>query len=248
MSSGARSSRFIFLVVLGALVALGATVLRAERSGEESRQRPFTSDFRLEDCSFSSNSGANPFFSLEPGRRLTLKGEENKAEIELQIIVLRETEDVRLPGVGVIRTRVVEEREWVDDELAEVSRNFFAICEQTSNVFYFGEDVDIFEGGVVVSHEGAWRAGVNGATPGIIMPGSFLLGSRYFQEVAPGVALDRGENLAMGLEVDVPAGTFRDCVSVLETSALSTGKGIKTYAPGVGLITDESLLLDSWAP
>ena len=42
----------------------------------------------------------------------------------------------------------------------------------------------IVEDGRIVSHEGAWRAGVDGAQPGLIMPGTFLLGSRYFQEIA----------------------------------------------------------------
>lgn len=233
-------------VALAAMVSLEGTVLRAEPAQSETRQRPFTTVFRLEDCTFSSISGANPFFSLEPGHRLVLEGEENREAIEAQITVLRDTEGIRAPGLGVVETRVVEEREWIDGGLAEVSRNFFALCEETSDVFYFGEEVDIYEGGVIVGHEGAWRAGVDGAMPGLMMPGSFLLGSRYFQEIAPAVALDRGENLGMGLTVEVPAGTFMNCVSVFETSALSSGKGLKIYAPGVGLVVDESLQLVSW--
>jgi hypothetical protein len=90
--------------------------------------------------------------------------------------------------------RVVEEREWQDDELVEVSRNFFARCKETGDVFYFGEEVDLYEDGEIVGHGGAWLAGRDGALPGIIMPGRFLLGSRYYQEVAPDIALDRGEN------------------------------------------------------
>ena len=72
--------------------------------------------------------------------------------------MLNETEEIQ----GV-ETRVSEERETRDGELAEVSRNFLAICEQTNSVFYFGEDIDIFEDGEVVSHEGSWRAGENGS-------------------------------------------------------------------------------------
>ena len=47
----------------------------------------------------------------------------------------------------------------MNGELVEVSRNFYARCTQTGDIYYFGEDVDIYEDGVVVSHDGAWLAG-----------------------------------------------------------------------------------------
>ena len=46
------------------------------------------------------------------------------------------------------------------------------------------------------------------------MPGRFLLGSRYFQELAPGVALDRAEHVKMGFTVHAAGTTFEDCVEV----------------------------------
>jgi hypothetical protein len=143
-----------------------------------------------------------------------------------------------------VTTRVVEEREFEDGEPIEVSRNFFALCEKTNDVYYFGEDVDIYEDGEVVSHDGAWLAGRNGAKPGIVMPGTFLLGSRYFQEIAPGVAQDRAENVAMGFKVETPAGRFSQCVEVTETSPLEPGaESTKVYCPGVGLVRDNDLEL-----
>jgi hypothetical protein len=76
------------------------------------------------------------------------------------------------------------------------------------------------------------------------MPGTFLLGSRYFQEMAPGVAMDRAEHVKVGLTVDVPAGPFTNAVQVLETNALErSARDIKIYAPGVGIIVDETLEL-----
>jgi hypothetical protein len=44
-----------------------------------------------------------------------------------------------------------------------------------------------------VSHEGAWLAGQNGAKAGMIMPGKVVVGLKYYQEIAPGVAEDRAE-------------------------------------------------------
>jgi len=205
--------------------------------------KEFTTQFSLQDCTFST-TGRNRYFILVPGHRLTLRGVEGKEGIEAQITVLSEEQRIVLPGVGEIMTRVIEEREWSDGVLDEVSRNFYAICDQTNSVFYFGEDVDIYEDGQVVSHGGGWRAGVNGAAPGLFMPGTFLLGSRYFQEIAPAVAMDRAENVKMGLTVDVPAGRFTDAVQVLETSPLEpSAKEYKLYAPGVGVIVDDTLML-----
>lgn len=204
--------------------------------------KAFTTDFRIEDCRFSSE-GRNAYFSLEPGDQLTLEGDDDGETVVVQITVLSDQRVVAFRTARGerlrIRTRVIEEREWVDDELVEVSRNFYARCQQTGDVFYFGEEVDIYEDGEIVSHEGAWEAGRNGAQPGIIMPATYLLGSRYFQEIAPGVALDRAEHTAMGLTVSVPAGTFRDCVEVTETTPLEPGaEDAKLYCPGIGLVVD----------
>jgi hypothetical protein len=207
----------------------------------------FTRDFRLQDCKFQTR-GANPYFILEPGRRVVLetdRGEE--PHVRVVITVLHETRAITLNIGGrprTVVTRVVEEREFEDGELIEHSRNFFAICAPRNDVIYFGETVDIYENGRIVSHAGAWLAGKNGARPGLIMPGTFLLGARYYQEIAPGVALDRAEHIAMGLTVRTRAGTFKDCVAVLETTPLEPGsESFKTYCPGVGLVVDSDVAL-----
>ncbi len=234
----------VFLVTTAGFIWLARSGGRAMAQGEEPL---FTADFRLEDCQFKT-IGANPYFILEPGYRLTLESEENGETTRLVITVLNKTQKVILPGIGEVNTRVVEERETVDGELVEVSKNFLAICEKTNNVVYFGEDVKIFNEDGSISHAGGWRAGRpdgNGlAEPGVLMPGSFLLGSRYFQEIADGIAMDRAENVEMGLVVTVPAGTFGQCVRVRETTPLEPGaESHKVYCPGVGLVMDDVLQL-----
>ena len=229
---------------LAALILLvpGAAPAEPPGAGDED----FTTSYRLQDCQFET-TGRNPHFILEPGRELFYEVEEDGVTVTLFITVLRETRRITLNVGGRTRTlttRVVEEREYEDGELIEVSRNFFARCAKTNDVFYFGEDVDIYEDGEVVSHDGAWLAGRDGAKPGILMPGTFLLGSRYFQEIAPGVAQDRAEHVAMGFKVETPAGRFSQCVEVTETSPLEPGaESTKVYCPGVGLVKDNDLEL-----
>ena len=223
------------------------TTLLLFASAAVAHEPDYTTTFNQDGCSFSS-TGNNPYFPLWPGHTLVLEGEEDDdgelVEISATITVLAETELVD----GVL-TRVVEERELEDGELVEISRNFFAHCRETGDVWYFGEDVDDYEDGEVVGHEGAWRAGVNGAKAGIQMPGTPLVGARYFEEVAPGVALDRGEILSLDEEVDVPAGSFEGVVLILDTDALDPeSEGEKYYAPGVGNVIDEELELVDFTP
>ena len=220
--------------------ALAAAVGLAQNGGTQ-----FTSEFDVGDCAWRTQ-GENTYFVLVPGSKLVLEAEEDGEIERVEITVLRETEKLFVPGMGWVTTRVVQEVETVDDELVEVSRNFFALCggaEGTNDLFYFGEDVDIFHEDGSVTHDGAWRAGQPDgdglAEPGILVPGRFLLGARYYQELADGIALDRGENVAMGLEVTTEAGTFHDCVQVKETSPLEPGsQSVKVYCPGVGLVID----------
>jgi hypothetical protein len=208
----------------------------------------FTSDFDRERCTFTT-TGSNPYFPLWPGYALLLEGEDEDDEGELvevsaQMTVLPDTEIVD----GVL-TRVFEERESEDGELAEVSRNFMAVCRETGDIWYFGEDVDNYEDGVVVNHDGSWRAGIGGAAPGIIMLGTPVLGARYQQENAAGIAEDRGEVVSLGEQVVVPVGTFDRTLGVADTNALEPDEeDLKFYARGVGLIVDEVLQLVEITP
>lgn len=231
-------SVFLTLVLMG--LSTGSAAAQEEPQ--------FTSQFRIQDCEFSA-FGENPYFNLRPGSRRVYRGTENGQTVGTVATVLASTRIIRLPNIGRVTTAILEERHTEDGTLVEVSKNFFAVCEETRDVFYFGEQVDIFNPDGTVTHEGAWLAGRNGAKPGIIMPGTFLLGARYFNEVAPDVAMDRDENIEMDLDVVTPAGMFRGCVKVLETTPLEPGaESEKTYCPGVGLVVDDVQELISRSP
>jgi len=194
----------------------------------------WTDQFTIEPGELTSN-GRNPYFVLEPGYRLTLEDGDER----LVITVLADTK-----VVDGVETRIVEERESEGDALVEVSRNYFAISKRTNSVFYFGEEVDMYKGGKLVNHEGAWLAGEKGAKFGLMMPGQILLGGRHYQEIAPHVAMDRAQIASMTETGKTPAGEFKGCLKIEETTPLEPGvKGYKLYAPGIGLIGDGSLKL-----
>ncbi len=208
-----------------------------------SPQTSFLTDQLLENCNYAS-TGKNDYFILEPGYQVILEGEEDGEKLQLVMTVLNDTK-----MVNGIETRVVEERETEGGKLVEVSRNYFAICRPANNAFYFGEDVDMYEDGKAVSHEGAWLAGQNGAKAGMIMPGKVEVGLMYYQEIAPGMAEDRAEIVSATDTLATPAGTFSNVLKTEETNPLEPGeKEFKFYAPGIGLIQDEALKLVKHTP
>jgi hypothetical protein len=196
----------------------------------------WTSDFKVEASDWTS-TGRNPYFVLEPGYTLTLENGDER----LVVTVLADTK-----VVDGVTTRVVEERETKGADLVEVSRNYFAMSLRTNAVFYFGEDVDMYKGGQVVSHEGSWLAGIDGAKFGLMMPGLPLVKARYYQEIAPKVAMDRAEIVSVTDTLKTPAGSFERCVKTRETTPLELlAREYKLYAPGVGLIKDGDMVLVS---
>lgn len=230
------------LLLAIAAVAIMMAAALATGCGVSSEEDPFADpswrhQFGISTCSLAA-SGRNDYFVLEPGFQLVLEGGSER----LAITVLEQTKEV-----AGVTTRVVEEREWKDGELIEVSRNFFAICPATGDAFYFGEEVDDVKDGQVVSHGGAWLAGAKGARAGLIMPGTPRAGMKYYQEIAPDVALDRAEILSLDETLETPAGLFSNCLKTQEGTALNTNeKEFKTYAPGIGLIQEERLLLTEY--
>ena len=208
----------------------------------------FTQEFPVSECGWS-NRGGNRYMSLEPGTFNDLEGMEDGVVIRQLNTILSKTKTIIFRDQNrkriLVRTRVLEEREWEDGELAEVSRNFLARCIETGDIYYFGENVDDYEDGEIVGHEGEWRAGRNGGLPGILMPGSILLGAKYYQENAlEDEAVDRAENDEMGLDIDTPAGSFTDCFSIIETNELEPGdESEKVFCPWIGVVQDEELVL-----
>ncbi len=225
------------------LLALASLAAASAQGGS------FTDQFPLAACEFKPHGG-NAFLNLTAGRQLYFSnvrcvgaGECDELK-ELWITMLDETRVIRYFDRGkqrFARTRVMQEYETADGEVEEVSRNYVASCSPMNDVYYFGEDVEDGDGNPLPD---AWLAGRDGARPGILMPDrAFLLGSKYYQEIATN-AQDRATHAELGLEIEVPAGVFRDCIKIVETSPLEPGhESLKFYCPNVGMVRDGDLEL-----
>lgn len=177
----------------------------------------------------------NPYFFLSPTARLHYQ--DKKVKLTRTVINVPKTVD----SVAVV---MVEDREEREGRLEEVSRDYYAMDKTTQDVYYFGEDVNNYEAGKGVSHEGAWISGVDGASFGLVMPGEPKAGEWFYEELGPNTGMDRGEIVGINEKVKTPAGTFEHCVHVKETSPKEKGAvDHKWYAPGIGLIKDNDLVL-----
>lgn len=186
----------------------------------------------------------NPYFPLPVGRQLVLEGMDDGTQIRVEMTVLNETE-----AVAGVQTRVVEEAEYEDGALIEMSRNFFAQAAD-GTVCYFGEDVDDYKNGAVVGHGGAWRAGVGENRPGIIMPGNPVPETKFYQEYAPGIAEDMSAIVGFEESFSVLVGDYTNVLHAIDWNPLEGDNGAdaedKYYAPHIGLIVDDVVELVSY--
>jgi hypothetical protein len=218
------------------LTALGLLATPAGLGAEarEGADGSWASEFSVAKRDVAAN-GRNPYFVLEPGYKLVLEGIDGQATIAVK-------EEIRT--IEGVETRVVETCETQGEELIEICRTYFAVNQTTNDVLCFGQDVDIYLGGRVIAHDGAWRAGVGGARFGLTLQGRPRLHAKHYQEVAPGVAMTRAEVVELDATVVTPVGEFTRCLHTIETTPLRRAQVVhKWYARGIGLVRRDGLTL-----
>jgi hypothetical protein len=218
----------VTLTLAVVLLSISSAVALGKKSSSE-----WQSSFNVNKSGLADR-GVNKYFILEPGYKLHFKSKDGAT---LVIAVLDETK-----MVDGVKTRIVEERETSKGKLSEISRNYFAIDPNTKAVYYFGEEVDNFKNGKIDNHDGSWLAG-NGNKFGLMIPANPKKGDKFYQEQAPKVAMDKAEILSTTAKLKTPAGKFKDCLHTQDSSGLESGKSEKFYAPGVGLIKDDEMVL-----
>lgn len=177
----------------------------------------------------------NPFLPFKPGSTWIYEGDTGEGSERIEVTVTSETKEI----LGVTCT-VVRDRVWIDGELAEDTLDWYA-QDRAGNVWYFGEDSKEIDGGEVVSTEGSWEAGVDGARPGIVMYAEPQAGGEsYRQEYYEGEAEDMAKVLSVTASVEVAYGSYEQCLQTEEWSPLEPGvREHKFYSRGIGLLLEE---------
>jgi hypothetical protein len=224
------------------IVAEDGSILSKAKEGSEEEREPDKSDakdagwkqtFDVEKSTLSP-TGNNPFIPLQPGKVLKL----TNGKDTLTVTILPDTK-----VIDGVRCGILEEKETKNGQLEEISRNFMATDPATQDVYYFGEDVDNYKDGKIVDHESAWHAGEKGARFGLMIPANPKKGDKFYQEIAPKVAMDRVEVVSTDETVKTPAGTFQHCVHLKETTPIEADVSHKYFAPGIGIIKDDDFAL-----
>jgi hypothetical protein len=178
----------------------------------------------------------NPYFPLVPGTTFIYEGPTADGLEHEEFAVTHETRTIL--GVECV---VVHDQVFVAGELIEDTHDYFA-QDAAGNVWYFGENSAEVEDGLVVSLEGSWLGGVDGAKPGITMEAVNRVGDFYRQEFALANAEDLAEVVSLHETVTVPYGTFHDCLKTRETTPLDVEDiSFKFYCPGIGEVKTADL-------
>jgi hypothetical protein len=188
---------------------------------------------QIEPANFSPNV-TNRLFPLPPGKTLVYTGtEDGKKALDL---VAPTSRTKKIDGVT---TRVVEDRVYLNNVLAERTSDYYA-QDRCGNVWYFGEDTaELDRHGKVVSTEGTWHAGVDGAQPGVVMQAHPQLGRKFRQEWYQGQAEDVFKVIDRSAAVTVPYGSFRHALRTAETNALEPDVlDNKYYVRGIGEVVE----------
>ncbi len=187
----------------------------------------------------------NAFFPFQPGGRKVYSGGDHGTKTSAVDDFRTETRTFILNGTNVA-CHILAEEGYENGELVERSFNHFAQADD-GTVYYFGEIVNLYEHGVIVSHEGSWLVGGatlpsdppgigNAPRPGLFMPANPELGDVFKQEDLFPVVDETDEVVGVDLDVLVPAGKYDGAIAIKESSRLEPAIELKWYAPGVGVV------------
>jgi len=176
----------------------------------------------------------NPYFPLTPGDRRVYR--ETGPDGTKGRVVVTVTNKTKRIANGVTARVVRDTVSEAGKGVIEDTFDWYA-QDKAGNVWYLGEDTKEYENGKVTSTAGSFEAGVDGAQPGVAMPGDPKVGLRYRQEYFKGEAEDAGEVFSLGERVEVPFGSFDRVLMTKDTTPLQPKiLEYKLYARNVGTV------------
>jgi hypothetical protein len=160
--------------------------------------------------------------------------EEVDADGAVQRVEVTVLDETRTIANGVEARVVHDVVTTADGALVEDTLDWYA-QDVDGDVWYLGEQTAEYEDGEIVSTEGSWEAGVDGAQPGILLPAEPSPGLAYRQEFLAGQAEDEAVVLSVDELVEAPVGAWSGALLTRDTTPLEPDVAeLKFYAPGVG--------------
>ncbi len=173
----------------------------------------------------------NPFFPHQVGKTYTYRSATAQDTEIVSVLVTSDTKTLMGVTCMVVLDTVV-----LNGELTEKTYDWYA-QDKDGSVWYFGEDAKECENGPVVSTEGSWEAGKDGAQAGIIIMGTPAVGDSYRQEYSKGVAEDMAKVLSLTDSASVPYGDYHNVLRTKDFSPLEPATVEEEYyARDIGLV------------
>lgn len=181
---------------------------------------------------------SNVYYPLKPGTVSRYRGTDEGRHLHERLAITRQTRMIQ----GVRTTVVHDVLRRADDTLAEETHDWYA-ADNDGNVWYFGERTATYDRlGHVLSRDGSWQAGVDGAVAGMIMPAHPHPTDAFRQELYVGQAEDQAWIVQRHISTSVPYGHLDEVVRSFEWTRLEPGvMSLKLYAPGLGIVVEKDV-------
>jgi hypothetical protein len=173
----------------------------------------------------------NPLFPISRLHSAILSGRVEWERFKSETTLLPQTRIVEWPEGRPVETRISQYVAYLGGRLEEVALDYYAQADDGS-VWYFGEDVFNYRGGVIADTEGTWLAGREGPAA-MIMPADPRVGDVYRSENVPGLVCEEVTIGAVGRTVPGPRGAVTGALIAKELHQDGEHED-KTFAPGYG--------------
>ena len=173
----------------------------------------------------------NPYWPMSPGSKWVYNEVEDGAKLKVEVTVTDRTKRI----ANGITARVVHDVVSENGQPLEVTDDWYA-QDSAGNIWYLGEKTAEYKNGKVSSRAGSFEAGVDGAQPGVALPGDPQVGDSYRQEYYAGQAEDKASVLSLDATANVPFEKFDGVLRTEDINPLDKSVENKFYAKGVGPI------------
>jgi len=222
------------LPLIATAVLLVAACGGGSKSGPGSDLPQGSEKVELDPADFTTDID-NPYWPMGPGSRWVYRETDGHGHVQRVVVTVTH----RTKTISGIDARIVHDLVATPNgEKVEDTFDWYA-QDSKGNLWYLGEDTKEYENGKVVSTEGSWEHGVDGAQAGIIVAAESKQGLTYREEYYAGHAEDAAEVLSVDGKVQVPFGLFRDAMITRNYSGIEPNvEELKFYARGVGPVLE----------